>query len=359
MKRLLPVIAFMLLLITILIPAGLALASYNYSEAIQVFNNSTINYPLGLPVLVSVNSAQLYDYGYISASGLDTDLQEGAVSRDFMASSARLGIFFPSFLGGQNRHASYRLGDVPGQTTFPIITGVGGNFAVVDAPALWWSDNGSVSASVYFDATVAGNIVDKQLAVNMSADGVGGITGKVYVTSVNAVQAAQNSDQIIDQTIASSRAGFRWDNFKGYISSVQFLLCKSSAPTGTANVTVRSVTGDTLLGILGTLDVSTLGNGTGNYAYKTFNSNPVEVAMVQDIRVQFEWANGDGVNYVYMGYENSDADSNTVWTEYDGAYHDSATDDATFDMDYLPIMSVEATGVDSGKRVIEVGIERR
>ena len=119
MKRFLPTICLILLLVTILVPAGIALASYNYSESVQVFNNSTIDYSNGLPVLVSLNSSQLYDYGYIDADGLDTDLQEGATSRTFMVDSVRLGIFLPSFLGGQVRHASYRMGDVPGQTTFP------------------------------------------------------------------------------------------------------------------------------------------------------------------------------------------------------------------------------------------------
>lgn len=172
MKRQVSWVCLLLLLVTILIPVGMALAAYNYSVSVRVFNNSATSYPNGLPVLVSMNSSQLYDYGYIDADGLNTNVQEGATDRTFMVDSVYLGVFIPSFSSGQVRNLSYRLGDSTGQTTFPIIPGVGGNVTVVDAAALEpGSDFGDEFGDTYVDTSVLGEtILSKKGAYRVIVD---------------------------------------------------------------------------------------------------------------------------------------------------------------------------------------------
>jgi len=183
MKKLIPWICFVVLLLAIFVPAGMALASYNYSVSVRVFNNSTTDYDDGLPVLVSINNSQMYGYGYIDTDGLNTDVQEGTTSRTFMVDSEYLGIFIPSFLGGQVRNSSYRLGNVPGQTAFPIITGVGGNVTISDAAALEPTDNFSVEIKGLFDtsySTANQTHVDKTDAFSIINGASENITAQIY-----------------------------------------------------------------------------------------------------------------------------------------------------------------------------------
>jgi len=114
----------------------LALASYNYYIPIEVYNNNSEGLT-GVPILVTLNNSQLVDLGYISSSGLDTDLQEGSTQRPYLVADARLGVFLPSLLGYQTKTVNYRLGEDPPQESFSgIILGGGGYFTVEGSDGL-------------------------------------------------------------------------------------------------------------------------------------------------------------------------------------------------------------------------------
>jgi hypothetical protein len=176
---------------------GMAYAAYDYSYTIRVFNNSTTSYSTGLPVLISVNNSQLYDFGYISASGLDMDVQEGATSREFMIDSTYLGVFIPSIAGQQSRTLRHRLGYDPVQTNFPVVVGVGGNVTVSDATALELGNNFTVSLEGYLDVTQTGlALYDKLDAVRTYINASGELVTEVYnAEAVEEAQATESSYQ--------------------------------------------------------------------------------------------------------------------------------------------------------------------
>lgn len=214
LRKLQPLYAFVLVLILLVSLAAPVLAAYDYSYRVSIFNNSTTVYGNGVPLLITINNSQLYEYGYIDYDGLDTDAQEGAVSRPFMVQSARLGVFFPEFLGNQQRILSYRLSYTPGQTTFPIIPGLGGNFSTSD---IGLGPNFTlIMSDVRVDPTVAsgqyGVEKDREFRVainetsgNVTAsfsDHAGALSAYVYPTGVGTFT------QIPDQVPAATE---HWD----------------------------------------------------------------------------------------------------------------------------------------------------
>lgn len=154
--NLLPWLCFLILLVSFVVPVGAVFAAYDYAYTIVITNNASIGYASGLSVLVSLNNSQLNQYGCIDADGLDTALYEGGTARDFMVASGRLGVFFPSFAESQSRDLTYRLSDADGQSSFPVIVGVGGNVTVVDNAAIELGSN--------FTLTWYGNFVASHVA---------------------------------------------------------------------------------------------------------------------------------------------------------------------------------------------------
>lgn len=142
-----------------LIPVGGVFAAFNYYVPVGIYNNSSEDLS-DIFVLVSLNNAQLADMGYISSSGLDTNVQEGASDRDFMVADSRLGVSVPTILSYQNRQVNYRLGDTPGQTTFPIIVGVGGNITTPDSASSELGNNFTIEQKGWVDTD---NGTDKNL----------------------------------------------------------------------------------------------------------------------------------------------------------------------------------------------------
>lgn len=67
-------------------------------------------------------------------------------------------------------------------------------------------------------------------------------------------------------------------------------------PTGTLYTRVRSASGDSILGTLGELDVSTM--TPGSQIDYVFNSGTAVVSTIQDIRVTAEYTGGDSSNYI-------------------------------------------------------------
>lgn len=205
-----PLVSLIVLVVGILAPitAELVMASYDYSYSITVFNNAATEYSSGVLILVTFNNSQLADYGYISATGLDTAVQEGATSRSFMVHSGKLGVFFPSFGGTQSRTITYRLGETPGQTSIPLIVGQGGSFSVADNDScLEPGGNFSVEVSGYID-TSAG--VGKNLAYKAG-------TLLLSVSGTNEISAYWTSTQTTNETLLVDGGGGiqQWNGLVG------------------------------------------------------------------------------------------------------------------------------------------------
>lgn len=348
MRKYLPIISLIVLL-TILIPVSLVSAAYNYSYEIRVFNNSTTSYPDGLPVLITLNNSQLNAYGYIGADGLDTEVQEGAASRDFMVDTAFLGVFIPSFLDSQTRFLNYRLGNTPEQTTFPVVTGLGGNVTFSDNETLELGDNFTVSQRLWVD-TSAGTekyLVYKSGAFETSVSDEGNITSTVW----NETETTQEAGVSEKNMYASGdfRDGQRIDSFSGIITSASFKLRKSGSPTGTGTATVRSVSPDAILGTLGTIDVSTI---SASLTWYKFDAASVEVLTATDVRILFEYSDGTAAHYVKFSYDGSDTIGG-VFTSYDPTvWTDTAGSDSNIRYEEDVWVSVTAGGVTDGLRSV-------
>lgn len=138
--------------LSLFVPMGMVLASYDYYIPITIYNNGTEDLA-GIPVLVVLNNSQLADLGYILSSGLDTEVVEGATSRSYMVADARLGLVVPSLLGYQSRTYHYRLGVDPAQTDFLFIAGSGGYVNTTDHADLELGTNFNITYDGWVDTS--------------------------------------------------------------------------------------------------------------------------------------------------------------------------------------------------------------
>jgi hypothetical protein len=345
-KKLLPTLS-VLLILGFLLPVIGVLAAYTYYIPVTISNNSTTDYTY-LPVLVDINNTQLSDLGYMDSDGLNTDMVEGASTREFMVGGNRTGVIIPSLLGNQQTAVNYRLGDDVGQTDFPIIVGMGGNFTVDDAAGMELGNNFTLEYSGYIDTgAVGGDLVSKEGAIRTYISGGGTI---IASTNYTETQETRDSFQAI---YGGQRMGQRFDSFVGDVDEVQFYLCNQNFPTGTAYVRIWAVSDNSTIGTLGSIDVSTI-SGCNSYAWYSFN-NTVNVGTQQDIRVAFEFDSGSGADNVAVGFWSTVGNQNDgVRTYYDGStWTDYGGSKATFRLWWSK--SVTATGISSGEHTVIVG----
>jgi len=170
MIRRLPLISFFVALLLLLVPM-VALGAYSNYITVTVFNNGTETYG-DMPVLVSVNNTQLYNLGYINATGLNTNLLEGSGGRVYMVATPRLGIYAPSMAPGQVRTYYYRLADTTGQTGFPVMVGVDGNVTASDSSSSKLGLNWTATLVGYFDmdAAQSKNSINKPGAIRLAVN---------------------------------------------------------------------------------------------------------------------------------------------------------------------------------------------
>ena len=161
-----------LLVFVMIMMATPVFAAYNYVIPIQVYNNSTTSYT-NLPILVSLDNDQLVTEGFMSATGLDTDVQEGA-SVPFSVVDDKLGIFTTGLTASQSKSFADYLGFTPNATDYPLIIGVGGNITVSDDATLELGSNFTIEQIVFINTTAGAgkNLVYKEDAFRtyVSAD---------------------------------------------------------------------------------------------------------------------------------------------------------------------------------------------
>jgi len=113
------------------------------------------------------------------------------------------------------------------------------------------------------------------------------------------IQALRNSNYNLYNGGTISRIGQRIDSFPVVpITQISFYLRKVGSPTSTAYIRVRAVSDDSIIGTIGTLDVSTL---TTSWAWYDF-SGSVSVPSSQNIRISIEYYGGGASNRVEFGY---------------------------------------------------------
>lgn len=182
--------------------AAPAFGAYSYYVPIEVFNNSTTSYT-NLPILVSINNTQLYTQGYINATALDTDVQEGA-GIPYSVANNKLGLYAASLTGNQERDYTYYLGYSPAQSDYPLIVGVGGNVTRADTPALELGNNFTVEQKGYVDTSAGSNknLVYKQGAFRTYISAGQNITAAIssYSSTYPTVAAVNGGNIVTDNT---------------------------------------------------------------------------------------------------------------------------------------------------------------
>jgi hypothetical protein len=128
-------VCFILLTILVAVPTIPVFAAYSYYMPVTIFNNSATTY-YNLSVLMTMNNTQLVSLGYLSATGLDSDIQESGSSFNISMSNAYTGFVLPAISPGQSRQLNYYLGNTPARNRFSILTGRGGYVNITDTAAL-------------------------------------------------------------------------------------------------------------------------------------------------------------------------------------------------------------------------------
>jgi len=351
MKRLL----CLFLLLALLIPGGMVLASdiskATYRATITVSNNGTA--ASGVATVLSANTTAWAAAGYFNTSGNNTAIRSSAgADIPYMIGYGDnpWAIWVPSIGASSfNTDVLYMGGTDNMDADIRYFPGSGG-MTISDDPDLELSDNYSIQIDNVWLGD-AGDVLRKDGAYAI-ARGTDNVTVEFPSVPESILQEATNanSDLSADGTDVQ-RMGERFYGFPtSVINQVDVYIRKVSSPTGTASLTVRKVSDDSLVGTVGTLDVSTL---TTSFAWKTFNSTPVVTAN-ESIRISLEYSGGSTVNYVEFSQQTTDVYAGGNLSYYAGGWTNVSTSDATFRVYYDTSGPVLAA---SGVSVAEYDIE--
>lgn len=348
-------------LLVVIAPFSIAIAS-DIADAVffgTVRATNTSAVAPNVSVNLSINSGDWIDNGTLNAAatsiairnstGADTEFMPGyngnpwIVQFDTVPDNGNIDYtLYTNATGGKIRY-------------FPDMAGAN----VSDSADMELSDNFTISISGRVDTD--NGTADKNLFSHIDTTDGGiecfispTISGNITVRSY-AIGASENST---DGTIigvdelygaAISRAGQRIDNFAGLITEVSFYLRnENGSPTGTGYARVRNAHDDTILGVMGSVDVSTI----ALIDWFTFTTD-VEVLPAQDIRITFEYDGGDAGNDIGCGFNTSDTITGERTTYNSPNWTDTAAHDRNITIisePYSDITSVSATGVSSGER---------
>lgn len=322
-----------------------------YTGIIKVSNNSTAANDVSVNFTLSTEA--LIDAGYITSNCSDIAVHDPAGNDAAFMPSVNSTVPWFIFTDNISAYGSldYNLycGGVTGGN--PAYFPGDGGMTVSDNANIEPSANFTMTYSGYIDTTTTGNITRKDEAFYLHVPAAGNITAQIYGTSANVSalvssgeydivfgttytndnQTGDNTAITINSYEGKPRAGEKIEGkTQAYtITRVGFKLRKINSPTGTANITVRSVSDNTILGIVGTQDVS-LVSATGDGTWYYYNTTSVNVSANQDIRVLFEYwggVSGQAINIEASDtgdynegiatYYNSDT---SVWFDYTAPY---------------------------------------
>jgi len=117
-----------------------------------------------------------------------------------------------------------------------------------------------------------------------------------YTLSQN---TGSNGSKVYYSTTRTGEHFYSWP--ASLITSISFELSKvGSSMTGTLYCTVRQSSDDTLLGILGQIEVGPI--AVDGYHTYVFNTTAVVNPIAQDLRIQVEFSGGDAWKYMLIKY---------------------------------------------------------
>ncbi len=358
----LSLVSLLVLVVILLALTVPVFGAYYYQIPFRVYNNNTVTSYYNTTVLVDINNSLLQGYGYINASGRNTNLQSGAVDQTYSVTEPKVGLFVPSILHGQTLNYDYQLQHTPGQSGYPVGVGVDGNMTIVNDASMEPGNDFSIETEVFIDTSYEARkiLLNKEEAFRIRVSAAGTITAGLadndWPTEV--LQEVTNQN-IFPYFGANTRVGQRLDDFPA--STILRVDVKQSGqvgtPAGTAYLRVRRVSDDSIIGTLGSIDIGSFSGWT------TFDTTPVIVSTSEDIRVLFEFSGGDVNNRKGVCFQSTDVTEYGYKTAYNAGYTDDSTSDLTFRL-YLenidqPAGSVEvsATGVPTGEHTIGVGMD--
>jgi hypothetical protein len=332
--------------------------SWNYYFPIIITDTSGVA-RTNVSVLTDIQGTSLIGSNYINANGTDTRMKLHSAGNitdtdePYMMGTTQIPIVIPSLPASGSVEYDLYTGCSPVQTSFPIIVGNGGYITTADNAALEPGENFSIVTSGYVNTTAGSNenIIFKSGALQLYVDPTtsGTIDAYTYGTATTSSQTSVASADILYGG-SNIRAGERFTSFTAnqIITSIQFSLYKVGSPTGTASIVVRKSSDNTILGTLGTIDVSTL---TGGAVWYTFNTNAVPNYSNTDIRICVEYSGGDSGDKIVVGYDSADVVANAVKTDYLSSWTDTSGADIGWQsLTTYPMVLV--SGISSGVHTI-------
>ena len=331
-STLLAVIAVILIVVPIL--------AYTYSATILIANANVTNY-FDHSFSLTLDNAYLVQNGYSSSYGLDVQTSASGVSVPSMMVSDRTNLAYDLLLT-RTDSITMTFGNTPA-TSMPIVLGYDGYMTTTDAAGLEFGSDFASEIDGYIDTSTAHTLMSKSQAYITSVVSSGVVASAILSEAKSYGGNSVTSTSHIGAG-SDTREGIRLNSFSGVITKVVFRLSKENSPTGNGYVRVRSVTDDSILGTIATINVATISASLTQYTYV----GVCFVTVPTDIRVMFEYDGGDGSNYIKFGT----ASGSSIDTTYDGATY---TDTASVDCGivYYDTKYVKATGVTSGEHNIK------
>lgn len=340
-----------LIIILTLSMAGIAFASditgAEYKTTITITNNSTaatnvaVPFTLSTPDMIAVGmlSANASDVAIISSGGSDTA---------FMPACDNLTpwVTWVSSIGtdSQVMQFLYTKGVTGGTICyFPGDTGMSANHSAT----LELGDNWTIEQKGWVDTTNgAGKYLIKKLgAFETCISASGNITSSIFDTPTQITQTSGGGSMGLNDVY--KRVGQTKPDFPySVVTEVQFYLTRINSPTGTAYARIRDYSDDSIIGTLGSVDVTTI-TDIGN-EWVSFNATSVAITEPTNVRFSLEYANGTSSNYVSVYRENSNVVTGN-YTAYTTSWTDDVNKDLCYKITYAPAnTTVTATGISSG-----------
>lgn len=358
MKHLTRILLSLLLVLLVSLPllAGVVIAfsgSFTKIQNLVVTDNTGVT-RTNVPVtLSSINGTTYKTSAYINLQGTNTamtDNTSGADTEFMMQDGVNSGLIIPTLPAYGTVSHNLLMGTSVNQTGFPMIFGSGGYATTTDAPNLENSANVSLSASV--DIGHSSNITRKTGALLLLDNGAGTVTGNITsVGSISVVQSLSNTNYSKGGAPTMSRFGQYLPSLSaGSINSTSFYFSDIGGSTGTANITVRKASDDSIIGLLGTQDVSLVGAG-GWFTYNTPVVNPTK----QDVIILFEQPTTSDMNFAAQ--VGGDPTYGYLTFYQFPVYSPNGNADTKIQYVFQPsptATSVVATGVANGKRAVSL-----
>ncbi len=360
-KRKLIYYLFVVVLMLAMLPGINTLASVitdaDYVATIRITNNSTA--PASeVSVPFTLDTANLITTGFtnqtLSTSAVRTN---AATDTEYMPANSGNNTWVlqvPTI--SYNTQLDYRLylggsTDMEGvRRYFPGASGAN----ITDAASIEPSGNFTISMQGRLDASVSGNLSGKADSFRLYGDGSGNVTFSTGNFTSSNITQSQRDGIISLYSALRTRVAQRINNFPvGVVISANFTLGRVGNAIGIAYARVRGVTNDNLLGVLGSIDVSTITADNSSYV---FNTGYAIIPTSQDVRICIEYESGDSGNFIQAGQQTTDVIPGGFQSLYDGSWTDDGTNDLTFEVLTGEANLLTANGLTSAEQIISTSI---